>query len=197
MTRKHFEDVALEGALLEKHIATLLAKQPGVIVTRAASRTLLDVLLGRGGRDARLCNAVGVPVLFPKGDAHHERVVLCITDAASEIGAAEVALDLARMFDVSLSVLRVKLPAYLQAAAAATDRLMETIAHRARLHGMQPVAEVIEGNPIGEWVAASTSTDLAVVSRRASLRDSFSTPDLALRFARASKGSVLVLTVED
>ncbi len=195
--RKHLEDAALEGALLEKHIPTLLAKQPGVVVARSVGRTPADVLLGRGGRDALLCNALGVPVLFPKGEARHERVVFCVTDGAAEISAAETALDLARMFDAPLFVLRVKLPAYLQAAAAATDKLMETIAQRARLHGLQPVVQVVEGNPIGEWANASTTTDLAVVSRRASVRDSFSTPDLALRLVRKSRGSVLVLTVDD
>jgi nucleotide-binding universal stress UspA family protein len=154
----------------------------------------MDVLFGRGGREAVLCNDIGVPVLFPRGPALHERVVLCVTDGESDLGAAEVALDLARMFEVSLRLLRVKLPTYLQPTEAATDKLMERIVHRARLHGLQPEVQVLEGNPIAEWVRTSVPSDLAVIARRATLRDSFSAPDLALRLARKSNGSVLVVT---
>jgi Trk K+ transport system NAD-binding subunit len=196
-TRRQFEDASLEGNLLQGHIATLRAKQPGVVVTRPLARTPIDVVLGHGGREAILCNEIGVPVLFPRGSAHHERVVLCVTDGESDLGVAEVALDLARMFDIPLVVLRVKLPTYLQSAEAATDKLVETIAQRARLHGLQPEVQVLEGNPIAEWVRASVPSDLAVISRRESLRDSFSRPDLALRVARKSRGSVLVVTVKD
>lgn len=193
-SRKLFDDVTLDGSLLSSHIATIRSKQPGVVVTRPRGREPLDVLLGRGGREAVLCNEVGVPVLFPRGSGHYERVVLCVTDGEIDLGVAEVALDLARMFMVSLVVRRVNLPTYLQPPENATDKLVEGIAQRARLYGLQPEIEALEGNPISEWVRASTPDDLAVLSRRASVRDSFSRPDLALRVARESKGSVLVLT---
>lgn len=193
-SRKQLDDAPLEGSLLDAHLETIRAKQPGVVVLRMGSRPAMDALFGRGGREAALCNQLGVPVLFAKGATSHERVVLCVTDGESDLGTADVALDLARMFEVPLLVLRVKLPSYLQPTEAATDRLMETLTHRARLHGLSPDVQVVEGNPIAEWARASTRSDLAVISRRATSRDSFSAPDLALRLARKSKGSVLVLT---
>lgn len=193
--RKLFEEAPLEGGSLGAHVATLRAKQPGVVVTKARLRDPADVILGRGGQEAVLCNEVGVPVLFPRGSSHHERVVLCVTDGENDLGAAEVALDLARMFTVPLVVLRVKLPTYLQPAEAATEKLIETITQRARLHGRKAHVQELEGNPISEWVRASTPSDLAVIARRRTVRDSFSKPDLALRVARKSRGSVLVVTV--
>lgn len=192
--RKHVEDMALEGADVHAQIKTLRSRMPGVIVAKTTPRAFADVVLGRGGRDAVLCNEANVPVLFPRGSSRHERVVLCVTDGDSDLAAAEVALDLARMYESPLVILRVKLPAYLQPVDAATGALVDTIVQRARLHGVQPEVSVLEGNPIAEWAKASEPADLAVVPRRPGIRDSFSKPDLALRLARASRGSVLVLT---
>ena len=163
--RKRVEDVALEGDDLARHVELLRARQPGVVVTHPRARTPVDVLLGRGGREALLCNAIDAPVLFPRGSPHYQRILLCVTDGAIDLGVAEVALDLARMFAVPLVVLRVKLPSYLQEAQAATDVLLETIGERARLYGVAAETRVLEGNPISVWVAASTSGDS--VGRRA------------------------------
>lgn len=186
-----------DGATVERHLPIVRAKQPGVIVTRLPPRTAVDVLLGLGGVAARLCNAVNVPVLFPRGSSHHDRVVLCLTDGDVDLVICEIALDLARLFEVPLEVLRAKLPSYLQPADETTERLIDTFTRRARLHGLVPEMRELEGNPIVEWGKASAPGDLAVVGRARSERDSFSRPDLALRFAQRSRGSVLVVTRAD
>lgn len=191
---KHFDVLDIDGPTLESHLPILRAKNPGVVVTKTRSRSALDIVVGRGGRDSALCNALGVPVLFPNGSAHYERVVFCVTDGESDLGVAEIALDLARMFTVPLRVQLARLPGYLQTPEHATDKLVETIAQRARLHGLQPDIHHAEGNPIAQWRAVITATDLAVVARRATTRDSFSRPDLALRLARSAAGSVLIVT---
>lgn len=193
--RKHFDEAPLGGTLLERHIDTLRDKQPGVVVTRARRRSVGDVLLGRGGREAVLCNELRAPVLFPNGAPRCERVVVGVTEGSADLEAAEVALDLARMFAVPFCVMRVKLPSYLEPASADVDKVVDTIDQRARLHGVAVQRLELEGNPIAVWSKASTETDLCVLSRRATIRDSFSKPDLALRLARAAKGSVLVVTV--
>lgn len=193
VTRKAVEDVALEGP---DDLAVLRARQPGVVVTRVRPRSALDVVLGRGGPQATLCNEIGVPVLFPRGSTAHERVVLCVTEGTIDLAVAEVALDLARMFAVPLLVARVKLPTYLEAPDAATDKLVDTIVERARLYEVAAEVEVLEGNPVVEWLRVGRPHDLSVVSRTPTERDSFSKPDLALRIARKSQGAVLVVTVK-
>lgn len=132
--RKHFDEAPLGGTLLDRHIDTLRDKQPGVVVTRARRRSVGDVLLGRGGREAVLCNELRVPVLFPNGAPGYERVVVGVTEGSADLEAAEVALDLARMFAVPFCVMRVKLPSYLEPASAEVDKLVDTIEQRARLH---------------------------------------------------------------
>jgi hypothetical protein len=188
-------DAHIEGVELAGHLDTLRAREPGVVIARPGPRGPLDVVLGRGGPEAVLCNAVGAPVLFVRGSAYHERILLCVTDRAIDPGVADVALDLARLLGAPLVVLRAKLPSFLQAEEPATEAFVETVAGRARAHGVASEVRVLEGNPIAEWVRASTPRDLSVVARRRTRRDSFSSPDLGLRVARRSSGAVLVVTV--
>ena len=49
--------------------------------------------------------------------------------------------------------------------------------------------------PLAEWERASNPTDLFVLSRLKGQRDSFTSPDLALRLARAARCAVLVCTI--
>lgn len=196
--RKQFDAAPLDpAASLDQQIETIMSLEPGVVVARARPRNVLDTVLGRGGAEARLCNTVGVPALFARGSSHYERIVLCVFDGVNNLPAAEIALDLARMLSVPLVIQRAKLPTYLEEAADATEKQLEIILRRARLHSLQPEVQVLEGNPIAQWLAASQSTDLAIIARVRSSRDSFSRPDLALRVARKSKGSVMVSTARE
>ena len=191
---KIFEDAPLQGESLTEQIAQVKSKHPGVVVLRQAPRRVLDAVLGRGGREAMLCNDLGVPVLFPKGTPHYDRIGCALSEGTAEPAIAEVALDLARMFAVPFCVLRVQLPGYLGSPSSATDALVETMEHRARLHGMTAQVVRREGNPIAEWAKATTPADLCVIARRRTARDSYAAPDLALRLVRAAPCSVLVCT---
>lgn len=193
-TPKALEDMPLVGATLSEHVACIQAKKPGVVVTRAAKRGLLDAILGRGGRDAALCDELSVPLLFPKGSGRYERVVFGVAGGSGDPSSAEVALDLARMFGLPFCVERVRLPRYLGFDDAHTEKLVETIEHRARLHAVPSEILKLEGNPIAEWARAARPTDLMIVSRRRGQRDSFTSPDLALRLARRAPCSVLICT---
>ena len=66
---------------------------------------------------------------------------------------------------------------------------------RSRLYGLAAEAVALTGNPVKELAQVAASTDLLVIGRRASTRDSFTSPDIALRVAREAGCSVLVKTV--
>lgn len=193
--RKTVVDAELEGETVAEHARSIQARNPGVVVARPRKRTVGDVVLGRGGADARLADELGVPLLFVRRPSSPERVVLCVADGAADLGVGEIALDIARVLEVPLVLALVRVPQFLEAPAAATDELLADLVRRAKLHAMQPELEKREGNPLAEWLRVLRPTDLAVVPRRPKARDSFSAPDLGLRTARKATCPVLVVTV--
>lgn len=192
--RKPVDDVPLAAGALSEHVQAIRAKRPGVVVARPPRRTLGDVLLGRGGDAAVLCNEVGVPLLFPSGSPRFARVVLGIADAATDLAVADIALDLARMFEVPFCIVRAQLPGYLGSDEPAIDALLETIQRRAQLHSMRIEIARREGNPLREFKRAMRPDDLCVLGRRKRLSDGYASPDVAVRYARAGRCSVLVCT---
>lgn len=193
---KVFEDVALEGDALVAHVDHLRRLRPGLLVAKSEPRTLLERLLGRGGPAAALCNAVRVPILFPRGSPRFARIVHALVHGIADLGLADAAIDLARMFALPLLVVRVALPSFFGAADPETDRIAALIDTRSRLYGLRAETLTLTGNPVVELIGAAKPTDLLVLGRRRSGRDSFTAPDIALRVARAAACSVLVKTVE-
>ncbi|MBK8256984.1 MAG: NAD-binding protein [Polyangiaceae bacterium] len=193
---KVFEDVPLEGESLQVRVNQLRRLRPGLLVARSEPRTLIDRLLGRGGMAAVLCNAVPAPVLFPRGSPRYARVVHALVHGIADLALADAAIDLARMLSLPLVVIRVALPAFFGTPDPETDRVATLIDTRSRLYGIRAETLALTGNPVDELIRAAKSSDLLVVGRRRSARDSFTSPDIALRVARAAACSVLVKTVE-
>jgi len=110
---------------------------------------------------------------------------------------ADAAIDLARMLEVPLVVARVKLPEYLGDANPAAAEVIAGIEQRTKLYGLRAEIIELEGNPVRELLALAKPTDLFVVGRPRTTRDSFTAPDVALRIAQASTCSTLVWTFED
>lgn len=193
---KVFEDVALEGQSLMTHTDHLRRLRPGLLVAKNVPRSFGDRLLGRGGAAAMLCNSVRAPVLFPKGTPKIGRVVHALIHGIADLPLADAAIDLARMLSIPLAVVRVALPAFFGEADPDADRVAALIEARTRLYGLRAETTTLTGNPVKELIQAAKKTDLLVVGRRRSTRDSFTSPDIALRVAAAAACSVLVKTVE-
>jgi nucleotide-binding universal stress UspA family protein len=193
---KLFEDVRLEGPSLLQHVDQLRRLRPGLLVAASAPRSLWDRLMGRSGSAAMLCNAIRAPVLFPRGSPRYARIVHALIHGIADIALADAAIDLARMLGLPLVVVRVVLPAYFGAPDPEADRVATLIETRSRLYGLRAEIVALTGNPVNEMIRAARKTDLLVVGRRRGRRDSFTTPDIALRVARAAACSVLVKTVE-
>lgn len=193
---KVFEDVALEGPSLIAHTDHLRRLRPGLLVAKNEPRTVWERLLGRGGTAATLCNAVRAPVLFPRGSPRFVRVVHALIHGIADLALADAAIDLARMLSLPLVVVRVALPAFFGAPDPDADRVAALIEARTRLYGLRAETMALTGNPVNELIRAAQKTDLLVVGRRRGTRDSFTSPDIALRVARSATCSVLVKTVE-
>ena len=194
---KTFEDVPLEGQSREQQLEHLRRLRPGVVVARAEPRSLVDKVLGRGGPQAEICNALRAPVLFPGGAPRYTRVVHAVVQGIANMPLADAAIDLARMLSIPLLLARVTLPAYFGAADPETPQLIARIVKRASLYGLRTETVDLEGNPVRELLRLAKPSDLFVIGRRRTSRDSFTSPDIALRVARAAGCSVLVRTFEE
>lgn len=109
---------------------------------------------------------------------------------------ADAAIDLARMLSIPLLLARVTLPGYFGAADPETPKLIARIVKRASLYGLRAETVDLEGNPVRELLRLARPADL-VIGRRRTSRDSFTSPDIALRVARVAGCSVLVRTFEE
>lgn len=194
---KTFEDLPLQGKNLEDQIRHLRRLRPGVVVAKSAARPLWMRLLGRGGPAASICNAVGVPVLFPRGSPHYVRVVHPLVQGVVKMELADAAIDLARMLSLPLTIARVSLPEYFGTLDRQTDQIIAAIVRRTNLYGLRADTVELEGNPVRELLQMARPTDLLVVGRKRTTRDSFTSPDLALRIAASAACSVLVQTFEE
>ena len=193
---KVFEDVALEGVDIEDQINHLRRLRPGVVVARGVARPFWARVIGRGGAAASLCNALAAPILFPRGAPHYERVVHALIQGIADAALADAAIDLARMLSLPLVVARVTLPEYLGTRDPRAEQVLVGIERRSRLYGLHAETIELEGNPVEELLRMAHPADLFVVGRKRSMRDSFTSPDIALRLVQSAACSILVKTVE-
>ncbi len=187
-------DVPLVGLGLRQHLDAMKTAKVGVIATRVPGRTLADVLLGRGGLAADLCNGAKVPVMFLRGNASYARVVHAVLDDVLDERVAYEAIDLARMLSLPVVIVRVSLPAYIASPPENVGRVVASIERRLRLHEVPFETVALTGNPVHGISGYAKPTDLLVLGRQATGQDSFSAPDVAIRIARKTKASVLVRT---
>ncbi len=192
---KTFDDLPLVGSTLAEHFRLLAQQRPGLVVAKATGRGVRERLFGTGGRDTLLCNSSPVPVLFPGGDPHLSRIGMVVGGGTHDLRTADAAVDLARMLGLPLALLWTELPGYLGAADARPAQVVTAIEQRANLHGMRLTIERRVGNPIAEAARYAGRADLCVVARQRLVRDSFSSPDVAMRIVHAAACSTLVISV--
>lgn len=192
--QKWFDDAPLDGIDLEEHARTILSKRPGLVVLAPEARPLWQRILGIQGRDAALCNLLPVPLLFHRGRPHYERVVHLVAREAADPRAAAASIDVARLLGLPFIIARVNLPSYFGPADPQVGQTVEALERRARQCGLAPTTVCFEGNPVAEAIRYTSAADLIVVSRSRTRRDSFTSPDVAVRIAAGASCSTLVWT---
>lgn len=194
---KVLETGPLQGTSHAEQLAALRRLRPGVVVTAPTGRTLMQRILGRGGPDAVLCSLLSCPILFSRGASGYTRIVHPLISGVVDMGLADAAIDLSRLLEVPLAVVRVVLPPFLEAPDPYTEKVAEELGRRAKVYGIEFSTPVIEGNPVRELVRLAQPTDLLVMARRRSLRNSYTSPDIALRVTAAARCSSLIHTVSN
>ncbi len=193
---KTFDDAPLEGVSFDEQMRSLLSARPGVVVADITPRTLWERLAGLPGRDGAMCDALPCPVIFRRGEPHYRRVLYAIAEGVGDLATADAAIDLARIFELPMEVVRVELPSYMGKAEGA-DLVAADVERRTRPHRIVATTTRLVGNPVERIVATARPGDLLIVTRRRGARDGYTSPDIALRVARAAPCSTLVSTLDD
>ena len=197
--RKQFEDVQLTGRSLEDHIEALLAQRPGLIIVKERSRGLFQRILGIGGRDSRLCNLSPVPVLFADAPASPTSSASSWSSAAAPTTCAPPTWPW--IWPRMLSRLPAHAPAH--RPARLPGRVREQPGPRRGRHraAHQPVSGARQhgatGGESGRRARPLRHQDRSVRggAPQRIRRDSYSTPDVALRMVHAIACSALVISV--
>lgn len=180
-----------------KEMASCAASQgAGVVVVRPFQQSLWNVITGRRGPDARLCDHLQGPVLFRRGTFPYRRILLPISASPLATEAAGVAIDLTRRLCASLTAVNVDLPRYI--SGESEDEAHFEVVPIRRLCQLYEVPLEYRhhvGNPVRFILQESKHHDLVVLARHHRRRDSYFDPDVALWIARRATCSVLVLTV--
>lgn len=177
--------------------ATRVSRQrAGVLVTRPRRRGLLSRALGLPGGDASICDRLLPPVLFARGTFPYRRILLPVSASDLSMSSAEMAIDITRQLEASLTAINVDLPKYI--SGLSEEEVHSEVVPIRRLCELYEVPldyQHREGNPIRELTDAAKDHDLVVVARHQHRRDTYFDPDVALWLARHAPCSVIVLTV--
>ncbi|MBW1872356.1 MAG: NAD-binding protein [Deltaproteobacteria bacterium] len=174
------------------------SQRPGVVVTRSTPRSLAARFFGMRGRDAQLCDQIDSIVLFARGSFPYKRILLPVSESQLNIHSAEVAIDITRQLDASLTAINVDLPRLISGLSdEAIHFEVVPIRKLCELYEVPLDYQHREGNPIKQLKAETNNHDLVIVARRHKHRDTYFDPDVALRIAAKSTCSVLVLTIRD
>jgi trk/ktr system potassium uptake protein len=175
--------------------ADVVRNLPGLVVTRSEPRPWLARAIGHHGHDAQICDGVNRPVLFARGSAPYKRILLPVSYSELNIPAAEVALDLTRQMEASLTAMNVDHPKFI--SGLEDEDVHEEVVPIRRLCELYEVELEYRhawGNPVRHLVRQAAQHDLVVVARWQRRADSYFNPDVALRVAALAPCSVLVLT---
>ncbi|HMU39597.1 MAG TPA: TrkA C-terminal domain-containing protein [Pseudomonadota bacterium] len=194
--RKLYESIPLHKEDAVSPIPMLKKRRPGLVMCEPASQTFSEKILGRGGFLSRLCNELECPILVSHGIQAYRRIVIGLVPHVHDLRLADTAIDLVRLLSIPLVLLRVRSPKEIEAPDPEIEKIAMEIERRTRLYGLKAETQTLEGNPVRELLRITTETDLLLVGRKRTLRDSFTSPDVALRVAREAHCSILVQTEE-
>lgn len=135
------------------------------------------------------------PVLLSRGTHPYKKVLLAVSPAAASLRAAELAVDVARKFEASLTV-AAACPADMVAGEAYKHEIEEAM-QRARslasLYGLKVETETLDGNPVRQVCQRAEDFNLLIVAHRRERKFSLLKSDVSKLIAVRAPCSVMVL----
>ncbi len=175
--------------------ARLHAVHPGLYVVRAPWQRLFQ---RRGMRPIRrLLKKAHAPVLISRGTAPYRRILAPIGDSETAWVGVELAIDVARQLDASVTLLHVRAPQFVggDSAGERALRIRRQAEDIARLYKLDIQVLEVEGNPIREAREVARDHQLCVVARRRGQGNTYLRPDVGLRIALDVPCSSMLLSL--
>lgn len=172
----------------------VLSASPGLFVVPPASQSLFRE---RGmGALRSLMDVAPSPVLIARGSHPYQRILVAVGASESSFLGLELAVDIARLLEASITAVHVSPPQFIggESAAAAADRVAERVEQLGRLYDVPLEFERRQGNPIREVLALCAQSQLLVLARKRNQTDTYIQPDVGLRMALGASCSALLLS---
>jgi Trk K+ transport system NAD-binding subunit len=155
---------------------------------------LARIGLGRSST-ARVLEQASVPALVARGTTPYRRVMLALAELPFPAAAAQLAVDLARIFGAELQLLVVHAPDIVEGTErrAELDRRRRELERLAGMYHLDVETITREGNPIHATVAASDDCELLVLPYRKRHKGSLTRPDVTLNLIHRARCSVIAM----
>lgn len=135
------------------------------------------------------------PVLMARETTPYKKILLAVSPAVASMRAAELAVDVARKFEASLTVVAA-CPAEMVSGESfreEADEAMQRARGLASLYGLDVETELLEGNPVRQICLRSEDFDLLIVAHRRERKFSLLKSDVSKLIAIRASCSTMVL----
>lgn len=193
-------ETELDCAILPNCNTRLVHEQDcGCLVVPAPPVGLLDRMGMGNGRLLRFVESVRYPCLISRGTHPYRRILLVASPGRGPAHAVDLALEVARSQDSSVTAVAALPPAFV-AGEEQNEEVVQSV-HRAvnvgALYSLKVAAVTLEGNPVHQILAHAADFDLLVLAHRRRTRFSLTRPDVSRHLMLRAPCSVLVLSYED
>lgn len=167
----------------------------GCLVLPAPKPRLLD-RLGMGRRDIlSMLDQIDQPCLLSRGTYPYDKILVAVCPGAGPARAVELALDVARLFQASLTACTVLPPSFVTGEQKSEELQMalEQAVRIGALYSMKISSQRLEGNPVHQVEALASDFNLLVIAHHKRQRFSITRPDVSRHLLFRAPCSVMVL----
>ena len=183
-----------DGRATPEALVEVLGSSPGIFVLPPAEQGLFKEK-GMGPLRS-LVDTSPSPLLIARGTQPYRRILVAVGDSPSSWRGLELAVDIARLLDASITAVHVTPPSFVGGSRAReiADRVAGRVAELGRLFDVPLSCRMVEGNPVREVEKLAREHELLVVARPQGQTDTYLAPDVGLRMVIAARCSAILLT---
>ena len=170
-------------------------KDAGILALEPREQDLWSRVGIRRTQTVQIIDKVRCPVLICRGSHPYQKALLCLHEAPIQLEAAQLAIDLTRTLEGTLTLAVVHQPDLVVGAEARKelDKARREVEDLCRLYHLELKVLTLEGNPIKQTLAACKDFDLLVMPYRRNQRASLTRPDVGQNLIHSAPCSVLVM----